>query len=301
MKKLNDMVEAAGDMVLKYQVIPDELDALVTVKSDEDLKHMVDEYRRLESEGTSKLRAFLFHRSPTPVVVVDQDQMNYPVYPLAIEQRYIEAVNGITRSRPISSNTSGRLTPVNVNRRPIFSISACSSPASPEDAKTVDSLPLLEPVLPLTSSNRVSLPKVQSSPSLYSLSSSSTHHQSHQVNYHQPHYLNNYHQNHHHHHQQLQAAAPGHSFQTPKPTHDFRTEKSPGPPHDFGRVPMGHGHGPAAAANHVHSIGKHNLGNGYCYYDEFMVHPSGGLIRRGSVSTSGRLDRPGSPRNHMWE
>ncbi|XVF45928.1 hypothetical protein PTKIN_Ptkin02bG0247300 [Pterospermum kingtungense] len=278
MKKLNDMVE--GDMVLKYQVIPDELDALVTVKSDEDLKHMVDENSRLESEGTAKLRVFLFPSSP----VVVEHQMNYPVDPFAIEQRYIEAVNGITR-RPSSTTTSGRLTPVNVNR-PIFSISACSSPASPDDAKAIDSLPLEPPLL-----NRGNLPKVQSSPSLNSLNT--PHLQTnHQV--YQPHYLN-YHQS----HQQLQQP---YSFQSPKPPLEFRPEKSPGP-HDHGKVPMGHGHVPVS---HVYSTGKHNLGNGYircgCCYDECLVHPSGGLIRRSSVSTSsGRLDKPGSPRHNMWD
>ncbi|XWS62403.1 hypothetical protein CRYUN_Cryun06bG0007800 [Craigia yunnanensis] len=283
MKKLNTMV--GGDMILKYQVIPEELDALVTVKCDEDLKNMVDEYHRLESEGTPKLRAFLFPSSP----IVIENQMNH-VDPYAIEQRYIEAVNGIIRP---SSNTSGRVTPINVNR-PKFSISACSSPASPDDGKIIDSLPLEPPLLNGNHHNTLTLPKVQSSPSLYSLNtlhpqSSSNNHSNHQV--YQPHYF--YLQN----HQQLQP----YSVQFPRPPHDFRTEKPPGP-HDFGRGPMGHGHAPI---NRVYSIGKHNLGNGYCRcaccYDECSVNASGGLIMRGSLSTSGRLDKPDSPRNHMWE
>ena len=267
MKKLSNMVE--GDMILKYQVIPEELDALVTVKSDEDLKHMVDEYHRLESEGTPKLRAFLFPSSP----VVLENQMN-PVDPYAIEQRYIEAVNGIIRP---SSNTSGRLTPDNGNR-PIFNISACSSPASPDDGKTIDSLPLEPPLLNGYHHNRLILPKDQSSPSLYSLST--LHLQSnsnHQV--YQPHYF--YYQN----HKQLQP----YSVQSPRPPRDFRNEKPPGP-HAFGRGPMGHGHVPI---NRVYSIGRHNLGNGYCRcaccYDECLVYASRGLIRRGTLPTSGGL------------
>ncbi|XP_022725317.1 uncharacterized protein LOC111281852 [Durio zibethinus] len=280
MKKLNSMVD--GDMILRYQVIPEELDALVTVKSDEDLKHMVDEYDRLEGEGTPKLRAFLFPSSP----VVVENQMN-PVDP------YIEAVNGITR--PSSNNSSGRLTPVNGNR-PNFSVSACSSPASPDDGRIMDNSLHLEP--PLLNNgyrhNRPTLAKVQSSPSLYSLStlhpqSNNNNHSNCQV--YQPH--NFYHQN----HQQLQL----YSVQFPKPPLEFRAEKPPGP-HDFGRGPMGHGHVPI---NHVYSIGRQNVGNGYgrcdCCCDECLAYASGGLIRRSSLPTSGRLDKPDSPGNRMWE
>ncbi|XP_022748704.1 uncharacterized protein LOC111298206 [Durio zibethinus] len=284
MEKLNTMVE--GDVILKYQVIPEELDALVTVKSDEDLKHMVDEYHRLQSEGSPKLRAFLFPLSP----VVLENQMN-PVDPNAIEQRYIEAVNGIVRPSP---NTSGRLTPVNPNPRPMFSISACSSPnsASPDDGKIIDPLPLEPPLLSGYLNNGLIMAKVQSSPSLYNLNNTlhpqSNNHSNHQV--YQPHHY--YHQ----HHQQLQQ----YSVQSPRPPLDFRTEKPPGPL-DFGRGPMGHGHVPI---NPVYSMGRHNLVNSYsrcgCGYDECLVCTSGGLNRRGSLSTSGRLDKPDSP-NHMME
>ncbi|XP_039058190.1 uncharacterized protein LOC120201691 isoform X2 [Hibiscus syriacus] len=69
-KKVNGMVE--GDVILKFPIIPEELDALVTVKSDEDVKHMVDEYRRLESEGIPKLRVFLFPSNP--IVVREPDE-----------------------------------------------------------------------------------------------------------------------------------------------------------------------------------------------------------------------------------
>ncbi|XP_022762748.1 uncharacterized protein LOC111308583 [Durio zibethinus] len=230
MKKLNAMVE--GDVILKYQVIPEELDALVTVRSDEDLKHMVDEYHRLETEGSPKLRAFLFPSSP----VVVENQMT-PVDHYAIEQRYIEAVNGMVRP---SSNTCGRRTPATANC-PNFSTSACSSPASPKDGKIIDSLPLEPSLLNGRHQNRPTLPKVRSSPSLYSLNT--LHPQS---NNNQPHH---YYQ----HHQQLQA----HSVQPPRPPQDFRTEKPPGP-HDFWRGPVGHGHVPL---NRSYSIGRHNFGN----------------------------------------
>ncbi|XVF68268.1 hypothetical protein PTKIN_Ptkin10aG0191400 [Pterospermum kingtungense] len=274
MKKLNAMVE--GDMILKYQVIPEELDALVTVKCDEDLKHMVDEYQRLENEGSPKLRAFLFPLNP----VIVETQMN-PVDPFAIEQRFIEAINGIVR--PGSNTTSGRLTPVNPNSR-CFSISSCSSPksASPDDGY-----------------HRLTIQKVQSSPSLYSLhpqsnNLSSTLHQVYQAPHH---YYHQYHQ------QQVQACSAPSPRVLPQ---EFRTDqKPPTPSTDFGRGPMamGHGHVPV---NQVYSTGKHNFGNyGYgrcgCCYDECLVYANGGLIRRCSFPASGRLDKPGSPGNHIWD
>ncbi|XP_039045068.1 uncharacterized protein LOC120184758 [Hibiscus syriacus] len=230
MKKVNSMVE--GDMVLKFPIIPDELDALVTVKSDEDVKHMVDEYRRLESEGTPKLRAFLFPSNP----IVVENQMN-PVDHYAIEQRYIEAINGIVR--PSSNNTSGRLTPVNPNRSN-FSPSASTSPkaASPDISSF-----LLEP--PSVSNgnqhNKPPMPKVQSSPNMYNLHLPSIYnHSNHQVF--QPHY--HYHQN----HQQLHP----YGIPSPRTCPDFRAEKPPGP-HEFVRGAMGHGHVPV---NRVYRLEK---------------------------------------------
>ncbi|CAG7881425.1 unnamed protein product [Brassica rapa] len=100
-KKLTEMTE--NDMVLKYQIIPEDLDALVSVKSDEDLKHMMDEYNR--HQETPKLRTFLF-----PTV-----QLGSPMEPQTIEQRYIEAINGIVRK---------------IKTRPSFTLSASSSPKS---------------------------------------------------------------------------------------------------------------------------------------------------------------------------
>ncbi|KAA0047029.1 octicosapeptide/Phox/Bem1p domain-containing family protein [Cucumis melo var. makuwa] len=49
-------------MVLKYQLVLEDLDVLISVRSDEDLKHRLDEYDYLESEG--KLQCFLFPSNP---------------------------------------------------------------------------------------------------------------------------------------------------------------------------------------------------------------------------------------------
>ena len=113
-KKLTEMTE--NDVVLKYQILPEDLDALVSVKSDEDLKHMMDEYNRHEAP---KLRTFLFPANP----LVLENQLG-PIEPQTIEQRYIEAVNGILRKSP-----SLRAAPIKT--RPSFStLSASSSPRS---------------------------------------------------------------------------------------------------------------------------------------------------------------------------
>ncbi|KAE8719189.1 UDP-glycosyltransferase 76C2-like [Hibiscus syriacus] len=274
-KKVNGMVE--GDVILKFPVIPEELDALVTVKSDEDVKHMVDEYHRLESEGTPKLRVFLFPSNP----IVVENQTN-PADPYAIEQRYIEAINGIPR--PSSNNTSGRQTPVNPNRSN-FSISACTSPRAASPDAMASSYPMEPSVLSSNQHNKPPMPKVRSSPSLYNLHlQSNNNHSNHQV-----------YQQHHHYQQNHQQPQP-YGIQSPRTSPDW--------PHDFTRGTMGHGHVPV---NRVYPVGRHNMGNGYhgcpCCCDDCMAYPSGGSSRRGSPSTSGRLDKPDSPshRNHMPE
>ena len=58
MKKVSSMVEGVGDMVLKYQLIPEDLDALVSVRTEEDVKHMIEEHDRHHTGAL--LRAFLF-------------------------------------------------------------------------------------------------------------------------------------------------------------------------------------------------------------------------------------------------
>ena len=58
MKKVSSMVEGGGEMVLKYQLVPEDLDALVSVRTEEDVKHMMEEHDRHHTGGL--LRAFLF-------------------------------------------------------------------------------------------------------------------------------------------------------------------------------------------------------------------------------------------------
>ncbi|KAK7412008.1 hypothetical protein VNO78_03454 [Psophocarpus tetragonolobus] len=117
MKKVSSMVE--GEMVIKYQLDPEDLDALVSVKTEEDVKHMIEEHDRHQ---TGLLRAFLFPPwNAKPTLVASE--------PYQLDQRYIDAINGIMRTSP-RANTN---TNMNVNKsanKGSASASACSSPKS---------------------------------------------------------------------------------------------------------------------------------------------------------------------------
>lgn len=88
------MVDACGqNVVIKYQLPEEDLDALVSVSCPDDLENMMDEYEKLverSSDGLAKLRVFLFSASELDcsgmVQFGEQDS----------GQRYVEAVNGIT-------------------------------------------------------------------------------------------------------------------------------------------------------------------------------------------------------------
>lgn len=95
MRKLTYQID--GRMILKYQVASEDLDALITVKCDEDVGYMRDEIECYESVGiTSRLRAFLF---PAPLEKEYRFACSSADSLHAIEQRYIDAINGIPRSK----------------------------------------------------------------------------------------------------------------------------------------------------------------------------------------------------------
>ncbi|XP_027161872.1 uncharacterized protein LOC113762568 [Coffea eugenioides] len=160
MKKLTYLIEE--EMVLKYQLVQEDLDALVSVKTDEDLKHMFSEHDRYESAGSPRLRAFLFPANP---VVVE----NY-ADAIAVEQRYIDAINGIVRAPP-SSGTKLHHPTLTVHPAPGASFgisSACSSPRSPESCNTDGNAH--EPMLQSSyHSTRMHMHRVQSSPTVCNL------------------------------------------------------------------------------------------------------------------------------------
>lgn len=122
MKKLTYLIE--DETVLKYQLVPEDLDALVSVKNDEDLRHMFNEHDQYES--APRLRAFLFPAKP----IVAENHVEID----AFEQRYIDAINGIVRTSlsGMKHNQSFSVYP-----GASFGISStCSSPRSPRSCNT---------------------------------------------------------------------------------------------------------------------------------------------------------------------
>ncbi|KGN56764.1 uncharacterized protein LOC101205945 [Cucumis sativus] len=79
---------------IKYQLPGEDLDSLISVCSDEDLHHMIEEYQELENaEGSQRLRIFLISsndcsESPTSIE-------GRVVPPIDVDYQYVAAVNGI--------------------------------------------------------------------------------------------------------------------------------------------------------------------------------------------------------------
>lgn len=87
------MVELYGpDIVLRYQLPEEDLDALVSVSSDEDLENMMEECDRLNAgEGSSKLRVFVFPASEFDV----HDLGNMADFKSS-ERKFVDAVNALS-------------------------------------------------------------------------------------------------------------------------------------------------------------------------------------------------------------
>ncbi|CAA0833595.1 Octicosapeptide/Phox/Bem1p family protein [Striga hermonthica] len=105
MKKVSYKLD--GEMRLKYQLRSEDMDALVSVKSDEDLRHMLDEIDFHERSGLPRLRAFLFPLNPSPA-----HDNNLDPNPI----RLLAAVNAMQQGSRVSS--------------------ACSSPRTPDSCTT---------------------------------------------------------------------------------------------------------------------------------------------------------------------
>ncbi|KAH7543643.1 hypothetical protein FEM48_Zijuj02G0205700 [Ziziphus jujuba var. spinosa] len=265
MERLTSLFE--GDMVLKYQLISEDLDTLVSVRTDEDLKHMLDEYNRQENRGTPRLRTFLFPSKPTIL-----DNQAAFLEPRALELRYVDAVNGIIRT-----NSRPKLTPIDVNCSSFSISSACSSPNSPSPRGA-----LCDQLGRVTST----MHKVQSSPSICSLDNFQ-HHTNH--NHLQQHY--NYHYHHHH----------GFGNQSQRPPLDLHKERLASSLSMGRSLHMGHssGHGHGHGYGLAHSTNRHHRGSsGGCtkcgYHDDQC--PLYGCSR---VDRADSLPR--SPRKTLWE
>ncbi|KAL0427422.1 UNVERIFIED_CONTAM: Mitogen-activated protein kinase kinase kinase-A [Sesamum latifolium] len=92
------------NVVIKYQLPDEDLDALVSVSCPDDLENMMDEYERLtgrSSDGSAKLRIFLF--SPSELETAGLTHIG-DMHDSG--QKYVEAVNGIMDSGPIARKES---------------------------------------------------------------------------------------------------------------------------------------------------------------------------------------------------
>ncbi|KAI3448357.1 hypothetical protein Pfo_005022 [Paulownia fortunei] len=244
MKKLTYLID--GEMILKYQVVSEDLDALVSVKSDEDLRHMCDEIDRYENAGTPRLRAFLFPVNP----VVMENQVG-SVDPHALEQRYIDAINGIIRS----ASTSIKQHPtINAVQHGSLVSSGCSSPRSP-DSCTTEAMHNEAMLQSNYYNSRTNMHKVQSSPSICSLNvPQQNSHYFHQLS---PQYVHHY---------------PG--YQSPKPPID--PQKSVAPERLISVRSVGRAEGTRyqvdPAPPYYYSTSRQNRGNGCCtkcmHYDD---------------------------------
>ncbi|KAJ7967988.1 Octicosapeptide/Phox/Bem1p domain-containing protein [Quillaja saponaria] len=278
MKKLTAHID--GDMVLKYQFIPEDLDALVSVRSDEDLKHMFAEYDRHQSEGAPMLRAFLF---PSKPIILENQPV--PFEPHALEQRYIDAINGViqTSSNPGFSPSKG-----------LSISSACSSPKSNSPEDHIDAVTITYDTASFNgfhSSRLSSMHKVLSSPSicLNNLQNNSNGCGNHNIQQY-PHYYN-------HNQQQQQHCHRGYNsnrlLQNPQKISGIERLV---PTLSLGREDIGRGlmvneynHYHLTNKQHMRGIGGNNCGY---YYDECGAYGGGRIDRTESL--------PRSPRKTNW-
>lgn len=92
----NELIQKMFDtygrnVVIKYQLPEEDLDALVTVSRPDDLENMMDEYDKLlerSSDGSAKLRVFLFTDAESSSAIRFKDLQDSG-------QKYVEAVNGL--------------------------------------------------------------------------------------------------------------------------------------------------------------------------------------------------------------
>lgn len=151
MKRLTYLID--GEMILKYQLVAEDLDALVSVKCDEDLAHMFDEMEHYQVMGYPRMRTFLFS--------INHVMMDNPIEKLPIDQRYIFSINGIIFPKHHPSTKQ-------VELRSVAS-SACTSPPSPDSSST-EAFNSDNPWLHTPNhQNSTNMPKIQSSPSICNL------------------------------------------------------------------------------------------------------------------------------------
>lgn len=107
---------------IRYQLPGEDLDALISVSSDEDLQNMIEEYHALEKlDGSPRLRIFLvsfndLEESTTSTydarsLMTTNSDYNY---------NYVVAVNGASDPSPRKSSSTGNNSPLNSDGSPIL-------------------------------------------------------------------------------------------------------------------------------------------------------------------------------------
>ncbi|KAL5704110.1 hypothetical protein ACHQM5_022583 [Ranunculus cassubicifolius] len=245
-KKLSSLVD--GQVVLKYQVLPEDLDTLISVTCDEDLQNMLAENDRQGKRSSSSengtcpmLRAFLF---PSSATNVDHEVNPETMDNQALEQHYIDAINGVLR------------TPITLKRRP-----SGFSPKSIHDGYTFDSINH-DIYVPTPYHIRTKeIPRVNSSPSLYDLGRQSP--------YYHPAHNHPYHPSTGFHVQYSNGSG-----------HHLAPAMSAGR-NDFGRYQMGYPHQPpryySPTTPSTPGRGSGHGCNGCGHEDDIRVYRSGGL------------------------
>ncbi|KAI3801126.1 hypothetical protein L1987_29229 [Smallanthus sonchifolius] len=89
---------------IKYQLPGEDLDALISVSSNEDLQNMIEEYKGLGNlDGSMRLRIFLIPLSESEVTCTIEANPNQQQNP---DYQYVVAVNGIVDHNPTRNNDS---------------------------------------------------------------------------------------------------------------------------------------------------------------------------------------------------
>ncbi|PWA79533.1 PB1 domain-containing protein [Artemisia annua] len=167
MKKLSSRL-TDGDVTLKYELTPLDLDSLISVKSDEDLPHLFEECDRHELMGTQRLQTFLFPSKP--IIIKSHMRSTDRGYH---ELQYINTINGIIM-QPAPTYKSNFKPPTLNTSQTSFSISsACSSPGTPPET----TIPTVGPdvINPEISGfrNFNTMTRARSSPNLFNLGATS--------------------------------------------------------------------------------------------------------------------------------
>ncbi|KAM1746397.1 hypothetical protein ACFX11_013032 [Malus domestica] len=98
---------------IKYQLPGEDLDALVSVCSDEDLLHMIEEYHELErTEGSQRLRLFLVPLTETESPSSVEARVTHPI---GADCEFVFAVNGMLDPSPQKSSSEQSLASQNGN------------------------------------------------------------------------------------------------------------------------------------------------------------------------------------------